>query len=274
LICGEVHLARDSVREVGKSYNVAKIAVDSAKFVSGRSQCVDYVLSQIRGASHALVLVHGYDNSFSDVVSRVAGFVEDINYEAPIIIWSWPSQGWIGGYKKDEAASKWTTRHFIEYFRALKSSGVKLDFLAHSMGSRILMQLLFVTKEKVASSSTFAAADADREEFKTQVSPDGVQQVRASASFNTLYTSEYDGALWMSKLYHRHNPRAGWGGKGILTIPGMDSIDVNISGHSYLFDHPYPLQDFETLIKTQTHASGRGLIRESGGSGEYYVINP
>jgi esterase/lipase superfamily enzyme len=214
-------------------------------------------------------------------VTRAASFIQDINYQGPVIVWSWPSQGWLGGYEDDERAVVWTTPHLIDFFRVLKSQAspavnLKLDFLAHSMGSRILLQLLFTTHDDVAASSTFAAADADPGEFRSKLSNGIVEPavVSSTAPLRTLYASAYDRALSASKLYHKHGARAGAGGADILIMSGLDSIEVNLSGHSYVFDHPYALQHFETLFKRHNHASDRGLARLSRGSEFYYVINP
>jgi Alpha/beta hydrolase of unknown function (DUF900) len=122
---------------------------------------------------------------------------------------------------------------------------------------------------------TFAAADADPGEFRAKLSNRTRLVADASAArLITLYASAYDNALTLSRLYHKHGARAGWGGPDILVMPGLDSIDVNLSGHSYVFDHPYALQDFETLFKRQNHAADRGLTRMSRGSEFYYIINP
>jgi hypothetical protein len=70
------------------------------------------------------------------------------------------------------------------------------------------------------------------------------------------------------------------GGDDVLGVPGLDSIDVNVpgysmDGHSYIFDHSSPLQDFESLVTTKSRAAQRGLLsiqRRDGTS--YFMINP
>jgi esterase/lipase superfamily enzyme len=245
------------------------------------ARCIDYIADIARRVNNnnILVLLHGFNNTFPGTLSRAGSFVQDIGYDGLVIVWSWPSYGWRTAYRFDEQSVAWTMPHFIQFFQDIKAKErkLKLEFLAHSLGSRILMRLLFETHTEIADSATFAAPDADIDEFKTQLSAhmSGSSVASAPNVFETLYASAYDGALWLSKTYHRRDKiRAGWGGPDILVMPGVDSVDVNISGHSYLFEHPYPLHDFETLIKQQLHASGRGLAQVRRGADIYYVINP
>jgi esterase/lipase superfamily enzyme len=153
LTCGNVQTFDDLTREVGALYKPEKLALDQSQLVTGLEVCANSISSALSAAhsSHALVLIHGFNNTLPDVLGRAASLVQDINYRGPVIVWSWPSQGVISGYEDDERAAVWTSSHFVDFFAALsaKAPQVKLDFLAHSMGSRILLYLLFSTHNNV-----------------------------------------------------------------------------------------------------------------------------
>src|ERR1700687_3262651 len=151
----------------------------------------------------------------------------------------------------------------------LKDPSLHIDYIAHSMGGRILLKFLFDIRGKPSAAyATFAAPDIDSGQFRNQASA-------ARVPLLTLYASAYDSALMASKIYNAAaSPRAGAGGNDIIVLPGMDSIDVNLGGHSYVFDHPSLLQDIHSLARNHIGAESRGLTPRIRGADTYYVIDP
>ena len=299
LRCGEVKILQDDPREVGQLYDERKLIVDVRAIVTGRRSCVDFIhekaVADAKGINvsatvkaepgtkflnekssvdtstkNILVLLHGYNNNFRDSIRRAVGFAQDINFDGLLVVWSWPSEGWEYAYKHNVAANDYSSENFSSFFRELrlKDQSLHIDYIAHSMGGRILLKFLFDNHEHVDGYSTFAAPDVDSAEFRNQASA-------ASVPLITLYASAYDYALMMSKIYNlSRSPRAGAGGSDIIVLPGMDSVNVNLSGHVYVFEHPSLLRDFRRLENEHRNAASRGLTPRTRGSDTYYVINP
>jgi len=282
LTCGEVKALGDGSREVGELYDRNLLSADTAKFVRGADNCTSFIFTRATDR-RVLVLLHGFNTTFVDAIRRAVSFGQDVRYSGLIVVWSWPSYGQIGAYPLDESRNTWTAPHFSAFITNLfdKVPDLKVDFMAHSMGSRVLLQFISNNvRDKMISSVTFAAADVDAAKFKDKLSRNGLPISFGDDAVPTLYASAYGWALWISQKLHRDSKRAGVGGEDILDLPGLDSIDVNVpgystDGHSYIFDHSNPLQDFESLVRTQAHAAQRGLLsvrRRDGTS--YFRINP
>jgi esterase/lipase superfamily enzyme len=249
LRCGEVGTAAYDGREVGQMYDERKIFVNVNGIITGKDSCAEYVHDEAtveggptlvdeqtrpRTSGNILVLLHGYNNNFGDTIRAVA-FAQDVDFNGLLLVWSWPSTGWKYAYKHDVAASDYSSLNFVNFFQQLmaKDPSLHIDYIAHSMGGRILLKFLFdIRGEPSAAYATFAAPDIDSGQFRNQASA-------ARVPLLTLYASAYDSALMASQIYNAApSPRAGAGGNDIIVLPGMDSIDVNLGGHSYVFDHP------------------------------------
>ena len=173
LSCGEAKLSPDPDREFGHPYDLAHISVDRRSYSTG-DDCFALILGMIpQQSKNVLVLTHGYNNTFSDAISVGAGFARDIDLNGLLLIWCWPSQGWKSAYQTDERANAWSTNHFAVFFQKLMPTlrQKNIDFVAHSMGSHILLQFVSDTRSNVsytARSVVFAAPDVDQEDFKAQ----------------------------------------------------------------------------------------------------------
>jgi esterase/lipase superfamily enzyme len=272
LTCGAVDVYDDPSREFGELYNLSKMVSDVQKFQTGIDTCINYVIRSAKENSNKLItFTHGFYNSFSDAIRRGAALAQDTGFDGLFVVWSWPSEGWFTGYRFDEKSNSWSLPHFADFFARLhlQEPDLKANFLAHSMGARIVLQFLFDQPNSMANSIVFAAPDVERGEFLNKMSG-------AIANFETMYASAYDYALLTSWIYHRHDFRAGTGGDSILAVPPrMDSIDVNLSGHSYLFEHPLVLQDFQRMLRNNVRAASRGLVSRRNRDLEiYYILNP
>jgi esterase/lipase superfamily enzyme len=221
-------------------------------------------------SKNVLALTHGYNNTFSDAISAAAGFARDINLNGLLLIWCWPSQGWIFGYKNDERANAWSTNHFVVFFQKLmpRLRQKNIDFVAHSMGSHILLQFVSDAGANVsyaARSVVFAAPDVDQEDFKARES-------RVTGAFQTLYASAEDRPLYTSRLYHGAGPRAGESGDHLLVMNQVESIDASVPGHSAVFQEPYLIEDLAKLLQHHQHATLRGLIEKTRGALKYWKL--
>jgi esterase/lipase superfamily enzyme len=147
---------------------------------------------------------------------------------------------------------------------------LNVDFFAHSMGNRLLVELatkLRNDQQALGRALVFAAPDIATDEFSQKILPD---------RFQTLYASEDDRALQVSTRFLHKSRRAGGyaDAPGILIVSGVESIDTILKGHSYVFEDPRALRDIAKLINMQQKASTRGLTERRRGTDRYWVINP
>ena len=188
-----------------------------------------------RGAKHALVFVHGYNNSFEDAVYRTAQIVWDLQYAGTAVLFSWPSRGNVLDYPYDQASAYGARDHFVSVLRKLKEEhGVEnVHVLAHSMGNVVVLDALAhyarTTNPVRVAELIMAAPDVDRDQFMGLV-----PEVRKIASGLTLYATSADKALIASRRF-AGAPRAGDVPQdGPIVLPGLETIDVTAIGDEML----------------------------------------
>jgi esterase/lipase superfamily enzyme len=188
------------------------------------------------------VFVHGYNNSFEDTARRAAQLAYDLDFDGTPIMFSWPSQGTLTGYSADESVIEVSGERLATFLQtvAAQSGAARIHLIAHSMGNRVLLAALkSYLPGRMANSHAhpfgqlvFTAPDVDRNDFVK-----ALPSLRGSAERLTLYASDTDVALRMSRYYHG-GPRAGSAGPLIIRWQGLDTIDMSglpadILGHSY-----------------------------------------
>ena len=90
-----------------------------------------------------LVFVHGYNNTLSDGMYRLAQIRTDFEITMPTILFSWLSAGDPRGYAYDRDSVLFSRDDFVEMLDGLTSSpGERVFLLAHSMGSHLVMESL------------------------------------------------------------------------------------------------------------------------------------
>jgi esterase/lipase superfamily enzyme len=224
----------------------------------------------------ALVFVHGYNVSFDDAARRTGQIAFDLGFIGAPIFYSWPSNGKIADYIKDETNITWSTPHLQRFLTLLaqNSGAERIHIIAHSMGNRAVCEALrglgYDPSNRVKFNHlVLAAADIDAETFQELATT-----LQRLAAHVTLYESSKDKALFASKKLHG-NPRAG---EPLLIIPGLDTIDASVIdtdflGHSY-FSESWPLlSDIHALLFNDELASQRfGLTAIDSENGKYYAF--
>ncbi len=242
----------------------------------GAEACARMIVARTRqsGGNRIMIVIHGFNTSFESLAWRALQLGSDADYDGSVVGWSWPSEDSAFGYAYDEDSNAWSEPHLEELVEAIAQAGpeLQLDFVAHSMGNRILLQMLrefalAKTKLKVGA-AVFAAPDVAQDVFREQIG-----LARKMGEIRTLYASEYDRAILISESYHG-SPRAGSGGADILVTPSLESVDARLSGHSYVFDEPKAMQDFKKVVNRDTVAARRGLEEQKKSGEPYWVIEP
>ena len=244
--------------------------------IKGAEECARAIVARTReaGGAKVMIVIHGFNTSFDDLAWRALQLGSDVNYDGAIVGWSWPSEGSAFGYAYDEDSNAWSEPHLVELVTEIAAAGpeLQLDFVAHSMGNRILLQMLrefaqAKTKMRIGA-AVFAAPDVAQDVFRDQI-----RLARKIGVIRTLYASQYDRAILISESYHQ-SPRAGSGGDNILVTGGVESVDARLSGHSYVFDEPRAMQDFKQILNQATMAAARGLETKEKSGSTYWVIEP
>lgn len=226
-----------------------------------------------------LLFVHGYNVSFEDAARRTAQLAYDLEFKGRATLFSWPSQASVAKYTVDETNVEWSIPHFQQFLTLMLAEvGARhVHVVAHSMGNRALVRALhnFDTSKLPAGSAKlreviFAAPDIDAETFV-----DLAAAFHGRASRFTLYASDNDGALAVSKTIHKY-ARAGDGGSEIVVVAGVDTIDASavdtsLLGHSYYGDSRSILADIHALVRGGT-APRRGMKPSGAPKRRYWML--
>jgi esterase/lipase superfamily enzyme len=234
-------------------------------------------------SNDVFVFVHGYNSSFEDAAKRTAQLAYDLDFDGTPMLYSWPSKASTHAYTVDEAAVRIGGRRmatFLEDVVANAGAG-RIHLIAHSMGNRALIEALgaYVAKlgreaaGQVFGQIVFTAPDVDRDYFV-----EIIEDIRGIAERVTLYASENDKALLTSNVLHGA-PRAGQAGDSIVTIPGLDTIDMSaveadILGHAYFAANEGALYDlFRLLWLGESPPDRCGMSETALGDAGFWLFN-
>jgi esterase/lipase superfamily enzyme len=246
----------------------------STTFWDGVRQCV--------GASSendVLVLVHGDNVSFDQVLRRAAQIVRDLNFRGAPVLYSWPSHGAIAQYAADEANVAWTVprlRHLLRQL-LLDTGAGHVHVIAHGMGSRAAVAAireleLNALPPGAARLSQFvlAAPDIDADTFRQLAKDFAAKPQRC-----TLYANSEDRALAASDSMHGGYPRAGGGGDELMLVPHVDTIDAtgqstDFLSHAYFADTSPVIDDLFHLIRSAAPPELRARLARHERAGQVY----
>jgi esterase/lipase superfamily enzyme len=284
LTCGEATYATLGTREAGTSY-AGPISLSPAALPTGSDSCVQFVVRRMSetGRSRVLLFIHGFRNTFDDAIRRAIATAGDTGFDGIVLVWSWPADGQVLNYMRDEDAARLTEYQVPKFVRALLAHPaiLRFDLLAHSMGTRIALAFLYALQE---------GAGSERVEHVILAAPDETRDIvrfvlTAVASrlgrFRTLYAAHYDWPLRISSFLHG-NDRAGLSGRDIFLLNGLDTIDATdveaafwgffALSHAHVFDVPKAVADLKRLLLEDKAADQRGLARQQVDQSSFWSI--
>ncbi|MFK4771709.1 alpha/beta hydrolase [Rhizobium sp. ZW T2_16] len=93
---------------------------------------------------HALVFIHGFNNTYEDSVFRLAQIVHDSGMRATPMLFTWPSRAELTGYEYDKESTNYSRTALEQSLRVLAQDPAVKDItiLAHSMGTWLAMESL------------------------------------------------------------------------------------------------------------------------------------
>jgi esterase/lipase superfamily enzyme len=237
-------------------------------------------------SDEVFVFIHGFNVTFAGAAKQTAQIAYDLNFAGAPVFYSWPSRGSVFSYVSDEAVVRLGGRHLLHFLEDLvaRSGARHINLIAHSMGNRALTDALeLYAAQRTAAGQTdpvfdqviFAAPDVDAGLFAEMV-----ETIRPVARRLTLYSSDKDVALQVSRKLHGQAARAGQAGEAILVEPGLDSIDMSALGedmlrHSYFASTASALTDIAWLFWRNAPPDRRcGMDEESRPGGPAWLFDP
>ncbi len=190
-----------------------------------------------------LVFVHGFDTGFETAVLRAAQLGSDAQWRCAVAAFSWSSSGQRDLYQEDLERSAAAEPLFAEFLRALAAAGLRTEIVAHSMGTRLVLDALASPDNSgsamLADQVIFAAADIGTAEDSHAFS--ALARIAAPRFHRlTLYSSREDAALAIARRLNHGSARLGRD-PGVALQDGAQNIDVidasdapgDLMGHNY-----------------------------------------
>jgi esterase/lipase superfamily enzyme len=234
-----------------------------------------------RGEGDVLVYVHGFNVSFDDAIVRAGQIAFDFGFSGAPIVYSWPSLNSVVGYNSDWGHVNWSTKHIAFFLETLaaRTKGRKVHLVAHSMGSKGLLNALRMLansgKTQVKFGSVLLCApDYDAVLFREQIAG----EIKPLAAQWVVYTSKKDIALIASEKLNMA-PRLG---RPVTYAEGYEIIDASEievtpwsvpETHSYYAVKKVVLDDMVKAIAGLA-ASARGLKSKLVKAGKVWAFRP
>ncbi|MGB3722398.1 MAG: alpha/beta hydrolase [Pacificimonas sp.] len=183
------------------------------------------------GRGHALIFVHGFNNSFEDALYRAGQIFWDLQYDGLPVLYSWAAGGRTVDYVYDKDSAIHGGAGFRQLLSDLAHAGIeRVHIVAHSMGNYMLMNALGGHLDTLGhvkfGEVVMAAPDVDRDLFLQ-----GMPALMQAIPGLTLYASSADRALLASMKIARDVPRAGFVSDDMpVLLDGIDVIDVSDIG--------------------------------------------
>ena len=211
-----------------------------------------------------LVFVHGFNVSFDDALRRGAQLMRDLNFDATLAVFSWPSRGVFWRYGSDRVSADAAADRLVEFLDRLASIDPDgpLHVVAHSMGNRVLLPALATIAGRGAGAVhdrlgevVLAAPAVPEREFAIWL--DAIAKSACPARF-TLYASTADKAMWVGYLREGGSTLAGFARSGApLLHPHVQTIDITgaASGewlnlnHDVFASNPVMTEDIRQLLQ-------------------------
>ena len=221
-------------------------------------------------ATAPVIYMHGYYIDFDKGCRRATILKERANLSDRFLWFSWPSDGTLLNYAKDEANLYWSIPDFARVISQIhdRFEGQKLSLMGHSLGGRgvtlALYELTHAHPDLRFDNVVLLAPDMDFDLFAKLL-----PRIRPSAERITIYTSDTDRALAVSAQLHGY-PRLGQSGNDVGRLMGVEVIDtsdlptLSPNGHLYHIQNEEVGQDLEQLLNLGLPAAQRRRMVQDG----------
>ncbi len=227
-----------------------------------------------------VLYTHGYYISFDRGCKRASLFQESLGLTGRFLLFSWPSDGAILNYTRDESDLYWSVAPLTETLTDMigRFGAGNFDIAAHSLGTRAVFLALVQMangkhgKKPLVNQLVLLAPDIDAGIFEQHL-----PQIRPLVRNITIYVSSNDTPLALSRQVHGY-PRLGESGSHLENLTGIDIIDVSgipvryPSGHLYHLYHHIVVSDLVQLLDGGKPASQRSHLKRTGEN--YWRLQP
>jgi len=219
-----------------------------------------------RDHSETLVFVHGYNNTLSDAMYRLAQIKTDFESPDPALLFSWQSAGDARGYVYDRDSVLFARDDLMNTLKNLTNGPKETVFIvAHSMGATLAMEALrqaALSGDKHLLSRiggvVLMSPDIDPDLFRKQAEAIG----KLPDPF-LIFVSQSDRALGFAGFLTGRKPRLG----GIDNPDQVEGLDVTVLDFTALDDgvglhHAVPVTSPAAVTLL------RGMIAQQAATGE------
>jgi len=229
-------------------------------------------LKKTSGQNRPVLYLHGYNMSFARSCKQAALFARNLDIEGRLLLFSWPSDGALLNYSRDEEDLQWSVFPLEAILNEMQTQFGPggFDVVAHSLGGRGMVYALRQIAHRQAGKRPFLnqliliAPDIDAGIFKQYL-----PSIRPLAANISLYVSDNDKPLALSREVHGY-PRLGETGKHLQGLKGVEVIDVSdigrrsFSGHLYHLYHERVIADLNILLNSGQTAAKRTRLKKTG----------
>ena len=193
-----------------------------------------------KGQRTVLFFVHGYNNTTSDAVLRLAQFVEDTGFMGVPVLFDWASAGRVARYVYDLNSALVARPRLPEISAILeRSDAEQVDVFAHSMGAFLVMEAIrdAVQSGRLNASGKLqrvilAAPDIDMDLFRAQL-----EQIGKRIDGFFVLLSRDDSVLSFSRAIAGGVPRVGASNIDELAKLGVIAMDLSQINNSSSGSH-------------------------------------
>ncbi|MDF1669147.1 MAG: alpha/beta fold hydrolase [Roseovarius sp.] len=182
-----------------------------------------------------LLFVHGYNNTLSEAMYRLAQIRTDFRTPGAAVLYSWPSAGDPRGYIYDRDSVLYARDDLERLMKSLTANpNDRIVLLAHSMGSQLVMEVMRQAALKGdrrllsrINSVVLMSPDIDPDVFRTQALAIG----DLPQPF-LIFVSQQDRALNLAGFITGRKPRL-----GVIDSPDVvEGLDVKVIDFTALSD--------------------------------------
>ena len=227
-------------------------------------------LAQTADGRRPSLYVHGFFIGFEKGCRRAASFTQNTATEGAFMWFSWPSDGSLLNYARDEVDMYWSVPDLgdtiVEMQGEFGEDGYNL--VGHSLGARGLFLALYHlsnAEPKVhIDNAIFLAPDIDFEIFSKLL-----PRIQGMANRITIYTGPDDTPLGLSRQLHGYE-RLGESGNDAARLTGVEVIETDDLPNSSPSGHLYHLYsdevgaDLNVLLTQSLSASERPNLTQVG----------
>ena len=229
---------------------------------------VDELWQRMESASSGqapVLYTHGFYISFERGCRRALILKESLGLEGRFALFSWPSDGAILNYTRDESDLYWSVGPFSKVLADMvdRFGSGKVNIVAHSLGARgVMLALVLLAQAQGVEKPLFNQVVLIAPDIDVGIFGQYLPLIRPLAKNITVYVSSNDSPLALSRQVHGY-PRLGEAGEHLARLDGIEIIDLSDipirapSGHVYHLYQSLVTADLDQLINENKPAAGR-----------------